>query len=88
MYLSCRNLYVLEMSDRPGEVEAEPHVKYVGNVHGDEPTGRVLTLALAEWLCAKNGRDPRATRILRDMHLWLMPSMNPDGFAVRTRENK
>ena len=90
-FTPCRPLWALEISDRPGEAEAEPAVKYVGNVHGDEPTGRALTLALAEWLCAnhhKSGGDPRAKRIVQSMHLWLVPSMNPDGFEAKTRNNK
>lgn len=35
-----RDLWVLEISDKPGTPEPEPAVKYVGGVHGDEPTGR------------------------------------------------
>jgi len=80
-------LWALEISDKPGQSEPEPAVKYVGNVHGDEPTGRALTLALAEWLCANYKTDPRAKRIVASMHLWLVPSMNPDGFAEHTRGN-
>ncbi|KAL4436066.1 hypothetical protein ABPG77_005514 [Micractinium sp. CCAP 211/92] len=80
-------LWALEIADHPGQAEPEPAVKYVGNVHGDEPTGRVLTLALAEWLCANHKSDPRAKRIVTSMHLWLVPSMNPDGFDARSRGN-
>lgn len=80
-------LWALEIADHPGQAEPEPAVKYVGNVHGDEPTGRVLTLALAEWLCANQKSDPRAKRIVTSMHLWLVPSMNPDGFDARSRGN-
>ncbi|KAI7836828.1 hypothetical protein COHA_009329 [Chlorella ohadii] len=82
-----RPIWALEISDRPGQAEAEPAVKYVGNVHGDEPTGRVLTLALAEWLCANHRTDPRAKRIVQSMHLWLVPTMNPDGFERKIRGN-
>lgn len=84
---ACSPIYALEISDRPGQDEAEPAVKYVGNVHGDEPTGRVLTLALAEWLCANYKSEPRAKRIVGSMHLYLVPNMNPDGFAKRDRGN-
>lgn len=85
--LPCSPLWALEIADHPGQAEPEPAVKYVGNVHGDEPTGRALTLALAEWLCANHKSDPRAKRIVTSMHLWLVPSMNPDGFDARSRGN-
>eukprot|EP00887_Chlorella_sp_A99_P003980 scaffold11.g3980.t1 len=81
-------IWALELSDKPGTAEAEPHIKYIGNVHGDEPTGRVFTLALAEWLCANYKTDPEAGRIVARLHLWLVPSMNPDAFVARKRENK
>jgi carboxypeptidase D len=47
----------------------------------------MLLPMLAEWLCANNGKDARATRMVRDMHLFLIPTMNPDGFDARQREN-
>jgi carboxypeptidase D len=59
----------------------------VGNMHGDEPGGRVLLPMLAEWLCSKQTTDARAARIIDSMHLFLMPTMNPDGFAKRSRYN-
>lgn len=42
---------------------------------------RQLLVALAEWLCAHHRRDARAGRIVADMHLHLLPTMNPDGCA-------
>jgi carboxypeptidase D len=54
----------------------------------DEPSGRQLTLALAEWLCGSQASDPRAAQLLGDALLYLLPTMNPDGFAARRRENR
>lgn len=72
------SLWVLEISDKPGQQEPEPNFKYIANMHGDETSGRMLLPMLAEWLCDNwQGGDERATRIVKDMHLYLMPTMNP-----------
>jgi hypothetical protein len=78
-------LWVLEISDNPGVQEPEPNFKYVANMHGDETSGRALLPLLAEWLCDNYQTDERATRIVRDMHLFIMPTMNPDGFTRSQR---
>ncbi|KAG6543213.1 hypothetical protein Mapa_015464 [Marchantia paleacea] len=80
-------LLVLEISDKPGELEPEPAFKYVGNMHGDEPSGRELILLLAEWLCSNYLKDPLASQIVKGVHLHLLPAMNPDGFELRERNN-
>ncbi|CAN8235503.1 unnamed protein product [Cochlearia groenlandica] len=80
-------LWVIEISDRPGEIEAEPAFKYIGNVHGDEPVGRELLLRLANWICDNYGKNPLAKMIVEDVHLHILPSLNPDGFSVRKRNN-
>ncbi|KAJ9675512.1 hypothetical protein PVL29_024439 [Vitis rotundifolia] len=80
-------LWVMEISDKPGEEEAEPAFKFIGNVHGDEPVGRELLLLLANWLCDNHMKDPLATLIIENVHLHILPSMNPDGFSLRRRGN-
>ncbi|KAK7391212.1 hypothetical protein VNO78_19624 [Psophocarpus tetragonolobus] len=80
-------LWVIEISDKPGEEETEPAFKYIGNVHGDEPVGRELLVFLANWLCENHLKDPLATLIVENVHLHLLPSMNPDGFSLRKRGN-
>lgn len=80
-------ILALELSNKAGVVEPEPYFLYVGNIHGDEPTGRQFLLALAEWLCASYPADPQAKRIIDDMHLVLVPTANPDGYTVMKREN-
>ena len=44
----------------------------VANMHGDETSGRMLLPMLAEWLC-NNRNDPRASRIIENMHLVGLP---------------
>ncbi|KAG0495990.1 hypothetical protein HPP92_000681 [Vanilla planifolia] len=80
-------LLVMEISDKPGQEEAEPAFKFIGNVHGDEPVGRELLMRLANWLCSTYKKDPLATLIVNNVHLHILPSMNPDGFAMRRRGN-
>ena len=50
-------------------------------MHGDETLGRQLLLYLAEYLAEGYGRNERVTRILDTTEVYLMPTMNPDGFA-------
>ncbi|CAM8945520.1 unnamed protein product [Rhodiola kirilowii] len=80
-------LWVMEISDSPGIDEPKPAFKFVGNVHGDEPVGRELLLLLVNWLCDNYLSDPLATFIIQNVHLHILPSMNPDGFSLRIRNN-
>eukprot|EP00898_Chlorokybus_atmophyticus_P003374 jgi/Chlat1/4037/Chrsp26S04096 len=81
------DLWVLEISDEPGVEAAEPSFKWVANMHGDEPSGRQLLLHLAEWLCSSYKTDPDASHIVHNMRTFILPTINPDGFAKRTRYN-
>ncbi|KAJ3683618.1 hypothetical protein LUZ60_013845 [Juncus effusus] len=80
-------LWVIEISDKPGKREAEPAFKFIGNVHGDEPVGRELLIRLANYLCDNYATDPLAELIVEKVHLHILPSLNPDGFALRKRGN-
>ncbi|KAM5304798.1 putative carboxypeptidase X1 isoform 2-T2 [Glossophaga mutica] len=80
-------LYVMEMSDHPGEHElGEPEVRYVAGMHGNEALGRELLLLLMQFLCREFLRgDPRVTRLLTETRIHLLPSMNPDGYETAFR---
>lgn len=58
-----------------GPASAARRILLVGCIHGNECAGRTIISALA--------RGPVAPGV----QLWLVPSMNPDGAAARTRQN-
>lgn len=76
------DLWVLEISNNPGKEEPKPNFKYIANMHGDETGGRQLLIGLARWLCDNYPSNVYAAKIVRGMHLFLMPTMNPDGYAI------
>lgn len=57
-----------------------PMFKYVANMHGDESIGRQLMIYLAQFLILNYGSDERVTRLVNTTDIYLMPSMNPDGY--------
>uniref|UniRef100_A0A8P0TD41 gp180 n=1 Tax=Canis lupus familiaris TaxID=9615 RepID=A0A8P0TD41_CANLF len=63
-----------------------PQVKLVGNMHGDETVSRQVLIYLARELAAGYRRgDPRLVRLLNTTDVYVLPSLNPDGFE-RARE--
>merc|ERR1719295_94375 len=49
-------------------------------MHGNEAVGRELMIGLAKYLLMNYGKDPRVTSLVDNTDIWLMPSMNPDGY--------
>ncbi|KAG6784010.1 hypothetical protein POTOM_009692 [Populus tomentosa] len=104
-------MWVIEISDKPGEEEPEPAFEFIGNFHGDKPVGRELLLRLANWICDNYAKDSlvflfsfhcvsssknfelsaadylHARLIVENIHLHILPSMNPDGYFSRRRGN-
>jgi carboxypeptidase D len=78
-----RTMWALQISDNVDTVEpGEPWFKYVGNMHGNEAVGRQILIYLIEYLLGNYGSDERVTRIINTTNIFIMPSMNPDGFEV------
>ena len=75
--------------------DMKPMVKLVGNIHGNEPVGRKLLTHFARYILSsaatpnrqRDSLAQRAATILTTTDLWILPSMNPDGFD-RAKEGK
>ena len=51
-------------------------------MHGDETVGRQLVIYFAEYLLKNYEKDARVKTLLDSIEIYLLPSLNPDGFAV------
>jgi len=60
----------------------EPMFKFVGNMHGNEVISRQVLIYLAQYLAQGYGRDQRITRLLNNTEIYLLPSLNPDGYEI------
>lgn len=76
-----RTLWAIQITDKVNETEpGEPMFKYVGNMHGNEAVGRQILIYLVQYLLEGYGQDDRVTKIVDSTNIFIMPTMNPDGF--------
>ncbi|KAI7800654.1 carboxypeptidase D [Triplophysa rosa] len=76
-----RELWVMRITRDPNaDVPGKPKFKYVGNMHGDETVSRQVLIYLVEYLLQRYGDDQRVTELVDNTDIYIMPSMNPDGF--------
>lgn len=76
-----RDLAVIEISKNVGRrALLMPMFKYVANMHGDETIGREMLIYLAQYLLDNYNVLPEITKLVDETDIFLMPSMNPDGF--------
>lgn len=76
-----RELWVMRITKDPSrDTPGRPKFKYVGNMHGDETVSRQVLVYLVEYLLAEYGEEPRITELVDTTDIYIMPSMNPDGF--------
>jgi hypothetical protein len=82
-----RELWYVVVSDNAAVEEPEPKFLYHANMHGDEVVGRELMIYFLQYLMDQYGKDSRVTQLVDHAQIFIMPSMNPDGFELRTRAN-
>lgn len=67
-------LYALEI----GRKQATRKALLIGQHHGDEVLGVNVSLAFAEHLLT----EPACRKILQNCSLWIVPSLNPEGYRI------
>ena len=74
-----RQLYVLKISDNVHNNEAEPEFFYTSTMHGDETTGFILLLRLADSLLTTYNSANEIKNLVDHMEIYINPNANPDG---------
>lgn len=78
-----RNLWAIEITDNVSVTEpGEPKFKYVGNMHGNEVISRQILIYLIQYLVENYNKDDRVTKLVNSVDIFIMPTMNPDGFEA------
>lgn len=78
-----RELWAIEInSNVHNRTLMTPMIKFVANMHGDESIGRQLMIYLAEYLLNNYGKVDRVTKLVDSTDIYLMPSLNPDGYEA------
>lgn len=82
-----RELWVMKITDNPDIEEAEPEVKLISTMHGNEPVGMEMLLNLIALLLEDYDTDTQIQDVVNGTEIWIMPLMNPDGNNVNSRYN-
>ncbi len=88
-----RELYAMRITSAVNDTQ-RPEIRLAAQIHGNEAVGRELLLDLVELLCGQyevGTRDNSITRRVRALvdstHIYIVPSLNPDGHELGTRHN-
>lgn len=80
-----RTLWLAKVGSDLSNDTDKPKLLYVANMHGDEAVGRELMIYHLRRLINDYDKDPRITALVDNAQIFIMPSMNPDGFENRSR---
>lgn len=75
-----RELWVMRITGHSLSVSEKPRFKYMGNLHEDEVLSRQVLIYLTDYLLGQYGTDPRVTELVDNTDIYILPSVNPDGF--------
>lgn len=82
-----REQWYLVLSDNAAEDEPEPKILLIANQHGDEVVGREVMRNLIQYLLIEYPKNPAIAELIDNSQIFILPSMNPDGFELGQRWN-
>lgn len=74
-----KSIWALKVSDAAGRGEREPAVLFDAAQHGVELWSTELVLDIARTILSRRASDARAAAWVRELELWFVPLVNPDG---------
>jgi carboxypeptidase D len=80
-----REIWLMTISDNVDADEREPELLYIANMHGDEVVGREISIYHIRRLLSEYGKNTRVTNLVNNSKIFIIPSMNPDGFERHQR---
>ncbi len=84
---SGRVIKALVISDNPGTLEGEPAVRLTGGIHGNEMMGVELLIRFIEYLTYGYSTNPEIKDLVDSRYICIIPVLNPDGLAAKSRYN-
>ncbi|MEJ2055119.1 MAG: M14 family zinc carboxypeptidase, partial [Calditrichaceae bacterium] len=82
-----RSMWSVLITDSIDSEEAEPEVKYVANMHGDELLSQEMMLFFIQYLLQNYESDYRIEKLVNTTEIRIVPNMNFDGSQQIERFN-
>ncbi len=82
-----REINYFRLSDNPDTQENEPRILLNALHHAREPMSLIQQIYFAWWLLENYGSDEEATWLIDNTELYLVPIVNPDGYAYNGAES-
>jgi hypothetical protein len=82
-----RELWAMMVSDNPDSNENEAEVRFASTIHGNEPVGTELCIAMIDSLTQTYDSIPEIADLVNNREIWFLPMFNPDGNTANSRFN-
>ncbi len=76
-----RTMHGLKISADVDVESAEPEIRIIGAVHGNECFAAGMALEIADWLLTGYGDDATASDLIDGAEIVIVPLVNPDGYS-------